>query len=168
VLGDQSCSLEYRDHRDRSALLEDAELVFGALHDVFGGISAIRFGLRYVNRIDRDAIARDLGRSLRWQDLIAEQFLSLPGGSADFEEARFATEITRPVASGGAMTARYGLLQVPDQKAPVFRLDVDRYAEQNVSVPRVPTLLAEFSNEIYRLFVTAAGKDLRIWMEAQA
>lgn len=168
VLGDQSCSLEYRDHRDRNELLDDAELVFGALQDVFGGISAVRLGLRYVNRIDRDAIARDLGRTLGWQDLIAEQFLSLPGGTGELAEVRFATEITRAVASGGAMTARYGLLPIPDQSVPIFRLDVDRYTEQNVSVPRVPTMLGEFSNDIYRLFVTAIGKDLRIWMEAQA
>jgi uncharacterized protein (TIGR04255 family) len=167
VLGDQSLSLEYRSHRSRDELLSDASLVFGAMDQVFQEVSPLRLGLRYVNVVDRNAIGDDLKRTLRWDELLQDEFLKLPG-SDDLEDARFATEITRPVAEGGHMTVRYGLLPMPGRTTPLFRLDIDRYREENLKLDECRTMLESFATDIYRLFMRAAGPSLVQWMEQNA
>ncbi len=166
VVGDASVALQYRDHRDRSALMDDAKLVFGAFQESFASVSPSRLGLRYVNVVDREAIRRDLGRAAEWSDLVTGGFLGIPAGLADLVATRFATEISSRM-DAGMMTLRYGLIPLPARADLVFRLDIDRYREEALDVSLVPGVIAGFSDDIYRVFRAAAGPALLEWMEAK-
>lgn len=47
-----------------------------------------------------------------------------------------------------------------------FRLDVDRYTEEDLSIADVDGLLGGFVDDIYNVFRAAAGPALIEWMEA--
>ncbi len=164
TIGDQSIALQYGAHRDRRTLIEDAQLVLGVFDRCFAPVSRRRLGLRYVNLIDREQIGAALGRGVDWADLIAPGFLGVQSGLADLDGTRFATEFTSPMPRG-AMTARFGILPLPSRSNLVFRLDIDRYCEDDLASVDVAALLETFADDIYRLFRAAAGKALIDWME---
>lgn len=166
LLGDQAVSLEYRDHQDRATLLRDARLVSSALETVYSNVSPQRLGLRYVNRIELRQIGDDLGREVSWSDVLTPDFIAVPTGLADLTGSRFASELTSPL-SPGEMTVRMGLLPLPGRTDVGFRLDVDRYTEEDFSIADVDGLLGGFVDDIYKLFRAAAGPALIEWMEAK-
>lgn len=166
LLGDAAVSLEYRDHRDRDTLQSDAHLVSSALESVFRNVSPQRLGLRYVNRIDLTRIIKDLGRAVDWADVIRKDFIALPTGLANLTDSRFASELTSPLGPG-EMTVRMGLLPLPGGSPIGFRLDVDRFTEEDLAIADVDGLLSCFVDDIYNLFRAAAGPALIDWMEAK-
>ncbi|HKO48988.1 MAG TPA: TIGR04255 family protein [Polyangiaceae bacterium] len=163
TLSTSSLALESRRHEHREQLLDDVKVGFDALVGVFGSVLSTRLGLRYVDVIDREQIAKDLGRPTSWDRLLSQRFSAVPGGLADFEGTLFACEVASSALGGGAQTARYGLVKDVDGRAK-FRLDVDRYQEGsfelNVAVPR----LDAFADDIFAFFIAAAGPDLLAWM----
>lgn len=165
VLGDTSVSLEYRLHRERDVLLRDVALVCEALAAAYRSVTPARLGLRYVNAIDLDRIREGLGRSVEWEDVITPEFLRLPTGLSDREASRFASEITSSIEPG-QMTVRLALLPRAGASALHYRLDVDRFVEEDLRFDDVPQRLARFVEDIYRVFRAAAGGALLEWMDA--
>jgi uncharacterized protein (TIGR04255 family) len=143
--------------------LQDVKVGFDALVAIFGSVSPTRLGLRYVDVIDRDQIAHELGRSTSWDRLLSPRFSAVPGGVADFEETLFACEVASSAAGGGAQTARYGLVKDVDGRAK-FRLDVDRYQEGSFELNAAVSRLNTFADDIFAFFIAAAGPDLLEWM----
>ena len=64
-----------------------------------------------------------------------------------------------------SLVARYGLLRDASDNRTRFRLDCDRYLDVPFEAREISGLLTTFSDDIFSLFVTAMGSDLRIWME---
>jgi uncharacterized protein (TIGR04255 family) len=165
VLGDQSVALEYLAHQHRDVLFPDVALVTGALKSSFPDVSPTRFGLRYVNVVDRDRVEIDTGMATAWADLLNASFLQMPAGLADLESTRFVVEIASEMPVG-AMTLRYGLLPSPDGRV-VFRLDVDRYREETFDVADVENTVQAFAEDVFQVFMAAAGERLLSWMRGQ-
>jgi uncharacterized protein (TIGR04255 family) len=163
TLSTSSLSLESRRHEHRQQLLADVKVGLDALATVFGPIATTRLGLRYVDVVDQEQIAKDLGRPTSWAKLISGPFVSVPAGMADLEGTLFACEIASPVSSGGGQTVRYGLIKDVDGRAK-FRLDVDRYVEGTVAPTTVVNLLDSFADDIFAVFIAASGPDLVEWM----
>jgi len=163
TLSTSSLSLESRRHQHREQLMQDVKVGVDALVNVFGSVSPTRLGLRYVDVIDRDQIAIDLGRPTSWDLLLSQRFSSVPGGVADLEETLFACEVASSALGGGAQTARYGLIKDADGRAK-FRLDVDRYQEGSFELNGVFPRLKAFADDIFAFFIAAAGPDLLTWM----
>jgi uncharacterized protein (TIGR04255 family) len=165
TLTTSSLTLESRRHADRGALFAEADTGFGALLGLHSSFTTTRLGLRYVNQIDQTQIQSELGRSTTWQQLVSDRFLSVPTGLAELDDATlFACEVASPL-DRGALVARYGLLRDSSDGRTKFRLDLDRYLDVPFAASEVSGLLATFSDDIFSLFVTAMGPDLRIWME---
>lgn len=165
VLGDQSVAIEYLAHQHRDVLFRDVELVVGALKNTFHDVSPTRFGLRYVNVIDRERIETDSGTASAWVELLDASFLQMPAELADLESTRFAMEIASEMRTG-AMTLRYGLLPNPEGRL-VFRLDVDRYREETFDVTDVEQTLRAFADDVFQVFMAAAGERLLSWMRGK-
>jgi uncharacterized protein (TIGR04255 family) len=124
-----------------------------------------RLGLRYVNQIDQAQIQSDLGRATTWPQLVSDRFLSAPTGLADLDDATlFACEVASAF-DRGSLVARYGLLRDSLDNRTKFRLDLDRYLDVPFGAGEISGLFTTFSDDIFSLFVTAMGSDLRIWME---
>lgn len=162
-LSTSSLSLESRRHEHREQLFADVQVGVDALSTVFGPVATNRLGLRYVDVIDNERIAADLGRPTGWDRLISKPFAAVPAGVADLEETLFACEIASPIANGGAQTVRYGLIKDGDGRRK-FRLDVDRYVEGPIKPTQVVSLLNTFADDIFAVFMAAAGPDLLEWM----
>lgn len=162
VLGDQGVALEYRDHQHREVLFRDAAMVFDALASTYQAVLPTRLGLRYVNTIHLETVARNLGRTVEWSDLLSDGFLAIPEDLATLEGTRFASEITSAMPVG-AMTLRYGLLHDPTM-GPVFRLDIDRYREGSFDVKDVENTVKSFAHDIFKVFRAAAKDSLVEWM----
>jgi hypothetical protein len=64
------------------------------------------------------------------------------------------------------MTVKYGLLLARGARDQHFRLDTDRFVEGPVKIGEVPGLLERFSDDIFQVFMMAAGPKLIEWMEA--
>ncbi|HEU4726400.1 MAG TPA: TIGR04255 family protein [Kofleriaceae bacterium] len=179
ALGTSSVSIEYRGHQSREVLLGDAVMVLSALEAVYAPIVPKRLGIRYVNLISKSRISSELGRSVGWGDLLTQNFAKTPGGIAELDDATtFMVEVTSPCARG-RMTVRYGI--VPDQVSPTlfpagsgppterkFRLDTDRYIDGSFKFDEVSALASDFSEDIFQIFMTAAGPALVEWMDQGA
>jgi len=173
-LGTSAVSIEYSEHQSREVLLADLEMVLSALDAVYAHVLPKRLGVRYVNLIDKVQISSDLGRSVDWTDLLARNFAQTPGGIAELDEVTtFMVEVASP-CTHGRMTVRYG---IPGKGAPVsfgleifpsaerkFRLDTDRYIEGSFKFTEIRSLANEFTEDIFHLFMTAAGPALVEWM----
>ena len=88
--------------------------------------------------------------------------MAIPTGLANLEGTVFACEVGSQMLKGG-QTVRYGLAEDAD-KTVKFRLDVDRYVEAAVEPSEVVSLLGEFADDIFAVFVAAMGSDLKAWM----
>ncbi len=162
-LSTSSLSLEARRHERREQLFADVQEGVDALSTVFGPVATNRLGLRYVDIIDDERIASDLGRATSWDRLISPRFGAVPATVADLEGTLFACEIASPTTNGGGQTVRYGLIKDADGRRK-FRLDVDRYVEGPIEPEKVVSLLNTFADDIFAVFMAAAGPDLLEWM----
>lgn len=130
---------------------------------VYGIVATTRLGLRYVDIIDRKRISDDLGRAVAWEGLVKESFLRVPTGLATPDDTHFVSEVTSPMEEG-LQTVRFGLVRDEDGLSR-FRLDVDRYIEGMVPDAEILERLHPFTDDIFSLFVAAAGPDLAEWMK---
>lgn len=159
-----SLSVEYSQHRERDVCLADAKMALDALERVYAPIVPTRLGLRYVNAIDRERVSLELGRSIAWNELLASSFAEPPGAIASLDDStNFVAEITSACARG-AMTLRYGAITDQGTKAQQFRIDTDRFIDGQVALGEIQGLLKAFSDDIFQLFMTAAGPALLEWM----
>ncbi len=155
-------TLEARGHHDREELIRDFSVGLEALKKIYSPIHALRLGLRYINLVDKKQLR--IEDSVSWASLINEPFIHEPTGIGG-GDALFNVEVTSAADSKGSLTVRYGLLPEPASKRPVFRLDLDRYMEQDFVVGDIADLLRSFSNDIFFTFRSFAGKALLEWME---
>jgi len=158
-----SLTLDSRQHADRDQLINEACLGFDALLALYKPVSAIRFGLRYINIIDRQPISSDLGHAVDWGDLVTDKFCSVPSGLADADGSLYSVEVSSPMSEGG-LTVRYGLLPDAKDNREKFRFDSDRYVDGPVDTSQVRGLLARFADDIYAVFMAAKGPALEEWM----
>jgi uncharacterized protein (TIGR04255 family) len=174
ALSTSAVSIEYGAHRSREVLLGDAETVLSALEAVYAPYAPIvpkRLGIRYVNLISQDRIASDLERSVSWRDLLTQNFSQVPGRVAELDDVTtFLVEVTSP-CDRGRMTVRYGIVPStaaappPERK---FRLDTDRYVEGSFRFDEIRALASGFVDDIFQVFMTAAGPVLLEWMDQGA
>ena len=163
ILDEQSVAVEFRAHEQRDQLFRDWKLVFAALTDACKSIAPTRLGLRYVNVIDKQRIASDLGRPVEWPDVVATDFLRLPAELADLEGTRFGMELASSMPLG-AMTLRYGLLPTVTGSI-AFRYDIDRYRESPMPLDEVYSNLGLFADDVYRAFAPIQTPVLTEWMQ---
>lgn len=168
LLSSSSLALENRNHEERSQLISDFDMAINALLDIYAPVSARRIGLRYVNVIDKSKISGDLGREVNWAQLITEKFLTCPEGMVNLENTLFYSEFTSPMPEPllGAMTLRYGLIRASDPVVK-FRFDTDRYLEGAFDVSSTSEKITSFADDIFSLFISAAGPELQTWMKAK-
>ena len=163
VLDTTSVSIEYAAHKERATLLDDFKLVLKALQA--HAPVPVRLGLRYVNLIDPKKLATHPGVELPWSELLTPQFAAVPGGLASIDETtNYLAEVTAPLTRG-KMTVKYGLLRPRGAQDQHFRLDTDRFVEGTIGIEEVPDLLEQFSDDIFQVFMMAAGPKLIEWME---
>lgn len=163
ALDSTAVSIEYAAHRERATLIKDFSIVLDALKSY--GPVPVRLGLRYVNIIDRRKLEQRFGDVASWSELLTPAFATVPGGVASVDPStNYLAEITAP-RDPGKMTVKYGILTTPGGKEQHFRLDTDRFIEGNVKIEEIPVLLERFSDDIYQVFVMAAGPKLIKWME---
>ncbi|MEE8057614.1 MAG: TIGR04255 family protein, partial [Pseudomonadales bacterium] len=133
------------------------------LKSVFGNISPLRLGVRYVNIIDKNKISEELGYNLDWNSLVSEEFIKLPHEIANIANTNYMTEV-RSNLSEGELALRYGLVQNQGTTPDHFRFDLDRYAELSASPDNISETLQAFTQDIYLLFNTVVGDKLKEWM----
>ena len=80
TLSTSSLSLEVRQHERREQLFADVKVGVDALSAVFGPIASKRLGLRYVDVVDQERIAR-FGRATSCERLSLPSFLAVPSGA---------------------------------------------------------------------------------------
>lgn len=165
TLTTNSLAIENHRHLDRAQLFSDVAMAASALALHYKPVSLTRVGLRYINLLDREMIGRTLGRDLAWDELVTPGFLRLPSDLAELDSMLFFSEVRGPVRQTGALTLRHGVMKDGDGAAR-FRFDMDRYAEGNVEIDDVSSLLEEFGRDLFSLFKTAMGPALTEWMTA--
>jgi len=158
-----SLTLDSRKHENRNDLIDEACLGFDGLLELHKPVSAVRFGLRYINIIDREPISKDLGRSVEWIDLVSDKFFSIPSGLADTQGTLYGVEVNSPMTKG-ALTVRYGLQQDPRDGREKFRFDSDRFIDGPIAKEEIRSLLLQFSDDIFSVFMAAKGPALEEWM----
>ena len=163
TLSPSALAIENRKHRHHQEFLGDFDFALQTLLRLYDSVAPIRLGMRYINIIRRDTIARDLGKEVEWSGLVRDGFLTFPGNLATLDRTRFANELTSPLADG-EMTLRYGILPNPGNDGTHFRLDIDRYVQAEFDPAQTLGRLNAFSDDIYALFISAAGEVLLKWM----
>ena len=164
ALDTTSVSIEYAAHKERATLIKDFALVLDALK-AYGPVP-VRLGLRYVNVIEQKRLATHFGSEIPWAELLTPAFATIPGGLAAIDTAtNYLADVTAP-RDPGKMTVKYGLLLARGAKEQHFRLDTDRFVEGPVKIEEVSGLLERFSDDIFQVFMMAAGPKLIEWMEA--
>jgi uncharacterized protein (TIGR04255 family) len=165
-LGSSSLGLDCQTHFEREQLLGDVNIGVQALLRTANRISPVRVGLRYVNIIRPSRIAQDLGRSVALETLVSKDLLHAASVLADSEGATHNGQITAPIDDGG-MTLHYGTISVPDEPAPAFRVDIDRFQETAIDPTTIESKLLSFTEDIFSLFSNLAGTDLIEWMNVE-
>ena len=163
-LSTTALGLESRQHESRDEFFGDMKLAVDALNEVHGTFVPTRAGLRYVNAIKKSVISEELGRPVEWEELVADSFLSVPGGAMIAEDTSFSGEVTATVASGGHMTLRHGLISPPGGEERQFRLDFDRYAGASIPADQVLDRFRHFADDIFATFRQSVGPALAEWM----
>lgn len=165
LLDEKSVSLEYLgSHKSRETLFADVELVFRAFFETYEHASLTRLGLRYVNSIRPEEIARDRGsdEAPPWHKLLHADFLQIPQGLADFDSTHSYHELTSELPPG-QLTLRYGMPFSPQGQSD-FRLDIDRYCMSELEGPDFGSMIETFADDIFSVFMAAAGEELLAWM----
>jgi len=166
TLGVSKLILESRHHESHENILNDFNLALSALLEVYGKIKNTRLGMRYINLIERERIQNDLNREVEWRDLIHSSYLEMPASVATLEGTKFYSEINSPI-EGGALTLRYGLLNTSEDKKLRFVFDLDRYLDEEFPLQSIMEKLRSFADDIYALFETMIGPELKQWMSKQ-
>jgi uncharacterized protein (TIGR04255 family) len=164
TLGVDQATIEARSHVSVRDVINDVNVVVPAVESVYKPIRPTRLGLRYVNLIDRQTISKSLGKDVDWPDIINQSFLSPASDLADLDDTAFYVETTSSCGPG-AMTLRYGLLPGTEGQKQ-FRVDIDRYTTERLSLSSAAELLQDFSLDVFRAFRATAGEDLLSWMRA--
>ena len=163
TLTTNSLAIENHRHVDRQGLFDDIDRAIVLLASLYKSVSPTRLGLRYINLIDKQFIAEALNRTLEWPDVVSGDFLVTPGGLADLQGTTFFSEVRSPMATGGSLTLRHGLLQDVESKVR-FRFDMDRYVDSAFDLARVRSHLESFGEELFSMFKAAMGTVLVEWM----
>jgi len=159
-----SLTLEAKDYKRREDLEADFSSGLKALKEGVGTPSLIRLGLRFVNVLVREKVALDLGRSVAWEDLVAEEFLRSPPFFDDTPPRSY-HELNAPLAPG-SLTLRYGFLPASQPTGRMyFRFDMDRYLEDAIELDQVTGLLGKFTDDCFSLFENSVTPTLREWLE---
>jgi uncharacterized protein (TIGR04255 family) len=165
TLGVEAVAIENRDHRGHREMLDDVALVVDSLLDYYGPIVPTRLGMRYINNLSRESIAKSLGKEVSWNDLVQPEFLAMPRGLATLEGTLFANEYTSPAdGDGEALTLRYGLQPIQPSEEICFRFDTDRYLVGAFDPKDTVTILEKYVEDIYAAFMSMAGDELLAWM----
>lgn len=167
ILSPGQLTLQANDHKSRGKTIEDFSVALDALNSVFNDIDPKRFGIRYINIIDKDKISEDLRRPLEWHELVDREFLAIPKDLADLDDTLFHTEINSPMNVGRLML-RYGLLPIPNQSREsskiTFRFDSDRFVEGSIDLQRLSDIAESFVKDIYSAFHNVRSDALTHWM----
>lgn len=166
VLGADKILLTCNNHVDRVKTLGKFNQALTELKSICGEIMPIRIGLRYINYIDLNKITSDLGKSLKWDDLVKGDFLKIPAELADLEDTSYMMELSSPMNRGG-LTLRYGLLRESPDSNMHFRFDSDRYLADKFDIDDTIRILNEFVEDIYCLFSEMRGESLENWMSSK-
>lgn len=165
MLDERSVTIEYLgSHKSRETLFSDVELVLRAFFGTYQNASLTRLGLRYVNSIRREAIANDLGLAglPLWSQLLHRDFLRIPRELVDFRSAHSYHELTSEL-SPGHLTLRYGM-PLSQQGEGDFRLDIDRFCMADLEISALRGMVEQFADDIFDVFMAAAGDQLIQWM----
>ena len=169
ILNQNSLRVSSTNHQNRATLLEQFNLGVNSLKSVFGIVSPIRLGVRYVNIIEKEKIISDLNlEALKWKDLVSDEFLCMPKEIASLPNTKFLTEIRSNLESSeGELVLRYGLVQPIENNPYHFRFDLDRYIniKNELELDDICEMIDGFTGDIYSLFGTVIGKELKNWME---
>lgn len=166
ILTKDQLALQTTDHLNRKATLGRFDLALRALRDLSGdSIAPERFGVRYINNIDKDKIGDDLKDTVSWSDLVQGEFLSIPGQQAGGDDTRYFCEINSAMPDGRLIT-RYGLLPAQSSRVPqvMFRFDCDRFIDSGIDLDGLGELSNNFVSDIYAEFVKIRGPALIKWM----
>ncbi len=120
-----------------------------------------RFGLRYINMIDRNQLGDMHDSPIDWKKIVNSRFLPSEF-DLDLENAHFLTEIDAQMADGN-MVVRHGIVEQNK-----YRIDLDRYHEFAVSPEETPDVIESFSQDIFSLFYAMAGPKLLEWMQNES
>jgi uncharacterized protein (TIGR04255 family) len=162
-LSSDNVLIETTNHRNRDNLIRDMEIVTNALTEVFSPINTQRLGVRYINVIRKDVISQDLGRPTTWANLVSDEYLRMPAEIADLDKTIFANQVSSPMPFG-AMTLRYGLVRPNFAEPATFNFDLDRYVDEGIEIDKIPSIMTQFTDDIFSLFNTLPGIDLIEWM----
>ena len=169
ILNQESLRVSSQDHQNRAQLIRQFTSGVDALQSVFGFVNPYRLGVRYVNIIGKDVIAKDLGeKQLQWKDLISEEFMSIPKEIAVISNTNTMTEIkSNLISAEGELGLRYGVTQNKDEVPEHFRFDIDRYIhlQNGIDIDKTDEYINIFTQDIYSLFNTVIGSKLKQWME---
>lgn len=157
--------VETKMHRDRDELIRDMRTVITALENVYNPLETQRLGIRYVNVIRKEVVAKDLARNTSWERLVSAEYLRMPAKIADLEKTSFANQISSPMPIGD-MTLRYGLVRQDIHQDATFNFDIDRYIDGVVDLDDLENIMIQFTDDIFSLFNTLPGTDLTEWMSA--
>lgn len=167
ILSDRSLAIEsrlYRNHRD---LLSHFAPATEALKVIYDPVIPNRIGMRYTNVIDRQTISAELGRDLKWEELIAKEFLYPPNELADLNETWSSCSFNSKVGETGELTLRYGLMRPSQQGTAKFLVDIDRFLEREFDIAELESFVKIFSDDAFNVFLRVAGPALEEWMAAQ-
>lgn len=157
-------ALESRSHRSREYFLPLLISAYTKMYHLFGPVRLTRLGLRYVNIVDKSVIESERECSIPWERIVSREYLALPSTLSPAETS-FSSEITSTI-NGGMMTLRHGLGRQPGHEHDVFTYDIDRYSECGLpdTLESLQESLQAYADDIFGLFTTCIGDDLRQWM----
>jgi len=162
----ESLALELTAHTDRKDLLNKFTVGLNSFEQVWPAMNTTRFGIRYINQVNKTLIERDLNRVVTWSDLLHTDFLKMPAQMADLENTVFHCEINS-VATAGRLVVRYGLLPNQNTGGPdvSFKFDCDRFIDGQIEKNDLTGLAEAFVEDIYQAYSGARGSMLIEWME---
>jgi len=123
------------------------KLVNQAACDVYDLPYAVRVGLRYINRLTFGNTGTSSATEL-WEILRPELTLLLRDNCWD-EPLEMASQLMLTADEGERLTLRSGF---KGGEEPVFLLDFDYFAEDNISLESLPALCSRYHDAIYNAF----------------
>lgn len=170
TLGKESVRVSDTEHQRKDTLVENITLVTEALADSYGEVNATRLGVRYINIIDRDQIAKELGvQNIEWEELVDKNYLNFPHDMLDLSKTNSVAEIRSDVdGAEGMLTLKYGLIQNSSSAPDQFKFDIDRYINLEGDYSDIASYTEKFTLDIFSLFSTVIGEKLADWMEKEA
>lgn len=172
TLTSDQLAFQTSDHQSRAVSMKCFSSALSALRNICkDSITPERYGVRYINSIDREKISADQKRAVDWSSLVEEKYLSIPGLHTSGDDTRYYCEVNSAMPIG-RLIIRYGLLPAqssqPQGVQPVvFRFDCDRFIDSDIDIDKLDELSLEFSKDIYTAFTDVSGSGLIDWMSAE-